>query len=264
MLKNEHPVGGSPAQERTQPPAPSACGTVYLVGAGPGDPDLITVRGLEILRRAGAVIYDALANPALLAEAPPHAERIYAGKRAGNHAKTQDEINELLRLKAQEHAVVVRLKAGDPYVFGRGSEERAYLLAAGVAVEVVPGVSSAIAAAEAANVPLTHRGLSSCFAVVTGRYSSTTPSPPNWEALAGVDTLVVMMGLAAAEEIAHRLLAAGRGPETPVAIVASATLPEQRVLCTTLAELGVAAATLSSDIPATIIVGPVAAFAGTE
>ena len=260
MQINEQPFTGS----LTQQPAHSQPGTVYLVGAGPGDPGLITVRGLEILRRAGAVIYDALANPALLAEAPPHAERIYAGKRAGKHAKTQDEINELLRVKAQGHAVVVRLKAGDPYVFGRGSEERAFLLAAGVPVEVVPGVSSAIAAAEAAHVPLTHRGLSSCFAVVTGRYSSGTPHPPNWEALAGVDTLVVMMGLAAAAEIAQRLLAAGRDAQTPVAIVASATLPDQTVLCTTLDRLGEVAATLQNDIPATIIVGAVAAFAAAE
>lgn len=242
-------------------PAPQSPGTVYLVGAGPGDPGLITVRGLELLRRAGAVLYDALSNPALLDEAPVHAERIYVGKRAGRHAKTQEQIHELLRAKAQEYAVVVRLKAGDPYVFGRGSEERAWLLTAGVPVEVVPGVSSAIAAAEAADVPLTHRGLSSCFAVVTGRYSSNAPQPPDWDALARVDTLVVMMGLELAGEIAQRLLAAGRDLTTPVAIVAAATLPNQQVIATTLAGLEAAAATLSGDLPATIIVGAVAALA---
>lgn len=243
---------------------PTAPGTVYLVGAGPGDPGLITVRGLEVLRRADVVVYDALANPALLGEAPARAERIFAGKRSGRHSARQEEINDLLRRKALEHAVVVRLKAGDPYVFGRGSEERAYLQAAGIPVEVVPGISSAFAAGEAAGVPLTHRGLSSSFAVVTGRLAAGAPHAPDWGALARIDTVVVLMGLAAAGEIAQRLMDGGRDPATPALIVAAATLPEQQAIPCTLATLAEAAAQVDGDAPATIIVGAVAALAEAQ
>lgn len=236
---------------------PVLTGTVYLVGAGPGDADLITVKGLNLIRCAGAVVYDALVNPALLDEAPPSAERIYAGKRAGNHAMRQEEINDLLRRKAHEHAVVVRLKGGDPFVFGRGGEEMAYLRAAGVAVEVVPGISSAIGAAAAAGVPVTHRAVSGSFAVVAGYQSGDAPGQPRWDALALIDTVVIMMGLRNAGAIAQRLIDAGRDPQTPAMVVFAATLPTQQVVIATLATLEDAATGLDLDAPATIVVGDV-------
>jgi uroporphyrin-III C-methyltransferase len=190
-------------------------GTVYLVGAGPGAADLITLRGLRVLRCAEAVVYDALIDASLLDEAPAGAELIFAGKRADRHSMSQEEINELLRVKARQYATVVRLKGGDPFVFGRGSEELAYLAAAGVPVEVVPGVSSAVAAPAAAGVPVTHRNLSRSFAVVTGHLAADSEHGPDWSALARIDTLVVLMGLRKVGEITHNLLAAGRAGDTP-------------------------------------------------
>lgn len=236
-------------------------GTVYLVGAGPGDPGLMTVRGLELLRRADVVLYDALANPVLLDELPPDAERIYVGKRAGVHVMPQQDLNQLLWQKAQEHATVVRLKAGDPYIFGRGVEEAEYLRARGINVVVVPGVTSATAAAAAAGISLTRRGVSSTFVVVTGRQASDATFAPSWEALAQIETVVVMMGVGRAAEIANSLIAGGRAPSTPVALIAAGTLPTQRVYCTTLDHLGTVASTFADDDPVTIIVGEVAAFA---
>jgi uroporphyrin-III C-methyltransferase len=241
-------------------------GTVYLIGAGPGAADLITLRGLRLLRTAGAVVYDALIDPSLLDEAPAGAELIFAGKRAGFHALSQDEINELLRVKAAEHAVVVRLKGGDPFVFGRGSEEQAYLAAAGVPVEVVPGVSSAIAAPAAAGVPVTHRNLSRAFAVVTGHLAQDSEKGPDWGALARIDTLVVLMGLRKVQEVTQNLLAAGRSGDTPALIVAAATLPHQQTVRATLATLPAAAAQagLSPDAPATLVIGEVVSLAAAE
>ncbi len=246
----------------TQHSTGSTPGVVYLVGAGPGAADLITVAGLKLLRRAGAVVYDALVNPALLDEARPEAERIYVGKRAGRHSLRQEEINELLAETAQRHAVVVRLKGGDPFVFGRGGEEMVHLRAVGVAVQVVPGVSNAIAAAAAVGVPVTHRSLSASFAVVTGRRSADAAGP-DWKALAAIDTVVIMMGLEKADDVQRQLLDAGRDPATPALIVCSATLPEQQSVTTTLGRLHAAAATLAGAAPATIIVGAVAGLAET-
>jgi uroporphyrin-III C-methyltransferase len=242
---------------------PAVPGTVYLVGAGPGAADLITLRGLRALRSAGTVVYDALVDPALLDEAPQGAELIFAGKRAGSHALSQDEINELLRVKAQQHAAVVRLKGGDPFVFGRGSEEQAYLAAAGVPVEVVPGISSAIAAPAAAGVPVTHRNLSRSFAVVTGHLAEDGEKGPDWHALARIDTLVVLMGLRKVNEVTHNLLAAGRAADTPAMIVAAATLPHQQTVTATLETLPAAAAQagLPPDAPATLVIGEVVALA---
>jgi uroporphyrin-III C-methyltransferase len=244
-------------------------GTVYLIGAGPGAADLITLRGLRVLRGAGAVVYDALIDPALLDEAPAGAELIFAGKRAGRHSMSQEEINELLRVKAHDHAVVVRLKGGDPFVFGRGSEEQAYLAAAGVAVEVVPGVSSAIAAPAAAGVPVTHRSLSRSFAVVTGHLIADSEHGPDWSALARIDTIVVLMGLRKVHEVARNLMAGGRAADTPAMIVAAATLPAQRVVTGTLATLPALAAALGAaqagaeDAPATLVIGEVVALASS-
>lgn len=235
-------------------------GTVYLVGAGPGDPDLLTLRGANLLRRAGAVLYDALANDALLGWTPDDAELIYVGKRAGRHALSQAEINELLRQKAHAHAVIVRLKGGDPFVFGRGGEEVEYLRQHGVPVEVVPGVSSAIAAPAAVGIPVTQRGLSRSFAVVTG-HTLDDEDAPNWSALAQLDTVVVLMGVAHAGEIANRLIAAGRAPETPAAAIQSATLPEQRQVVATLGTLAQAMAAAEIGAPAVLVFGAVAQMA---
>ena len=240
-------------------------GTVYLVGAGPGAADLITLRGLRALRGAGAVVYDALIDAALLDEAPAGAELIFAGKRAGQHSMSQEEINELLHVKAHKHQTVVRLKGGDPFVFGRGSEELAYLAAAGVPVEVVPGVSSAVAAPAAAGVPVTHRNLSRSFAVVTGHLAEDSARGPDWAALARIDTLVVLMGLRKVHEITENLLAAGRSPRTPAMIIAAATLPNQQTITATLGTLAEAAASspLASEAPATLVIGEVVALAAT-
>ena len=235
-------------------------GTVYLVGAGPGDPDLLTLRGANLLRRAGAVLYVALANDALLGWTPDGAELIYVGKRAGRHALSQPEINELLRQKAHAHAVVVRLKGGDPFVFGRGGEEMEYLRQHGVPVEIVPGISSAIAAPAAAGIPVTQRGVSRSFAVVTG-HALAGDDAPNWSALAQLDTVVVLMGVAHAGEIAARLMAAGRAPATSAAAIQSATLPDQRQVVATLGTLAQAMAEAEIGAPAVLIFGEVAQMA---
>jgi uroporphyrin-III C-methyltransferase len=178
---------------------------------------------------------------------------------------SQEEINELLRVKARQYATVVRLKGGDPFVFGRGSEELAYLAAAGVPVEVVPGVSSAVAAPAAAGVPVTHRNLSRSFAVVTGHLAADSEHGPDWSALARIDTLVVLMGLRRVGEITHNLLAAGRAGDTPAMIVAAATLPNQQTVMATLGTLAQAAADagLAADAPATLVIGEVVRLART-
>ncbi|HAJ36902.1 MAG TPA: uroporphyrinogen-III C-methyltransferase [Chloroflexi bacterium] len=235
-------------------------GTVYLVGAGPGAPDLLTLRGADLLRRAGAVLYDALANDALLGWTADTAELIYVGKRAGRHALSQAEINALLRQKAYEHAIVVRLKGGDPFVFGRGGEEMAYLRQHGVPVEIVPGVSSAIAAPAAVGIPVTQRGVSRSFAVVTG-HTLDDDDAPNWSALAQLDTVIVLMGVAHAGKIADRLIAAGRTPDTPAAAIQSATLPDQRQVVATLGTLAQAMAAASVGAPAVLVFGAVAQMA---
>ncbi|MCS6825940.1 MAG: uroporphyrinogen-III C-methyltransferase [Caldilinea sp.] len=241
-------------------PGGGVIGAVYLVGAGPGAPDLITVRGAELLRRAGAVLYDALANDALLGLTRDDAELIYVGKRAGAHALSQQEINQLLLEKARQHAVVVRLKGGDPFVFGRGGEEVEFLYRHHVPVEIVPGVSSAIAGPAAAGIPVTHRSVSRSFAVVAG-HTVDGLDAPNWEALAQIDTLVVLMGVANAEEIAARLIAAGRSPETPAAAVQSATLPDQRQVIAPLATLVQAMRDAEIVAPAVLVIGEVVRLA---
>lgn len=235
-------------------------GTVYLVGAGPGDPELITVRGLALLRRADVVLYDRLAHPDLLAEAPVSAERIYVGKAAGRHACPQEAIHAILVAKARAGAVVVRLKGGDPFVFGRGGEEAVALAAAGVPFEVVPGVTSAVAVPAYAGIPVTHRGVAQAFTVVTGHPcdgggDDAEADEPDWTALSQAGTLVVLMGLGRLPAIARRLVEAGRPPETPAAVVANGTTGAQQVVEGTLADIGARAAGLPS--PATIVVGDV-------
>ncbi|HEY6473630.1 MAG TPA: uroporphyrinogen-III C-methyltransferase [Acidimicrobiales bacterium] len=245
--------------------------TVYLVGAGPGDPGLLTRRGAELLARADVVLYDRLVSPEVLDLAAPSAELIDVGKqlpdaaatgggRAGQDAR-QDEIARLLVEHGRRADVVVRLKGGDPFVFGRGGEEVEALARAGLAVEVVPGVTSAFAAPAVAGIPVTHRGVASSVTVVTGRVGASGSDPAgavDWQALARAGgTLVILMGMSTRGAIADALVAGGRSPDTPAAVVARATTTAQQVVRTTLAGL----AAVELDSPAVIVVGPVVGLA---
>jgi uroporphyrinogen III methyltransferase/synthase len=214
-------------------------GKVWLVGAGPGDPGLLTVKGSKAIASADAIVYDRLANDSLLSLARAECERVYAGKAAGDHTATQAEINELLIGLAREGKQVVRLKGGDPFVFGRGGEEAEALRAAGVTYEVVPGVSSAIAVPAYAGIPVTHRGLASSFAVVTGHEdASKSDTSVDWNALAaGADTLVCLMGLQTLGATVERLRSAGMAPDTPAAVIGSGTLPSQRTVAGVLDDI---------------------------
>ena len=237
-------------------------GTVYLVGAGPGDPRLLTVRGLELLRTADVVVYDRLVDPSLLDAAPPGALRIFAGKRSGAHYLPQAEINALLVTHARRGRRVVRLKGGDPFVFGRGGEEVEALVEAGIPFEVVPGVSAAVAVPAYAGIPLTHRRLASSFAVVTGHEDGGKDGPRvDWARLAtAVDTLVVLMGLTALPAIVARLLAHGRAPDTPVALIRWGTTSAQETVTGTLADIVGQARAAGLGPPVVAVIGDVAAL----
>jgi uroporphyrinogen III methyltransferase/synthase len=244
-------------------------GTVTLIGAGPGDPGLITMRGLERLRAADVIVYDRLAHPALLDYARPDAEKIYVGKASAHHALKQPEINALLIDRAKQGRTVARLKGGDPFVFGRGGEEAEACREAGVPFEIVPGVTSAIAAPAYAGIPVTHRDAASSFAVITGherddrresgeREPGAAEGRRNWATIAhAADTLVFLMGVEALPEIAARLQAHGRSPETPVALVQWGTWPQQRVVTGTLATIVEAAQQADLKPPAVCVVGEV-------
>lgn len=246
----------SPAQES------GSRGKVYLVGAGPGDPELIAVKALRCLRACDVVVYDRLINPQLLEEAPGHATRVFAGKEAGNHAMRQDALNGLLITFARQGRCVVRLKGGDPFVFGRGGEEALALAQAGITFEIVPGVSSAIAVPAYAGIPITHRELASSVTIVTGHSQRTsTPSEVNWEALAQTGgTLVIMMGVEAIEQITRQLLDAGLAPETNAAIIQEGTVPQQRVVSATLATIAGRAREANIQSPAITVIGAVASL----
>jgi uroporphyrin-III C-methyltransferase len=230
-------------------------GIVYLVGAGPGDPRLITVLGLDRLRRADVVVYDRLISPQLLDEVPPNAERIFVGKAPGDHACRQEEINALLVHHAQAGRTVVRLKGGDPFVFGRGAEEALACAEAGVPWEVVPGISSAVGVPARAGIPVTCRELSGGFAVVTGHCAEGDRQ--DWAALARVETLVILMGLSRLPEIAALLLFHGRGADTPAAVIAQGTLLEEQIVVGTLGNIAGEVARAGLRAPATIVVGEV-------
>ena len=232
--------------------------TVYLVGAGPGDPGLVTVRGAELLGRADVVVYDRLASPALLALAPGGAELIPAGKAPGRVDLTQEQINQVLVDRGRTAGCVVRLKGGDPFVFGRGGEEAEALAAAGIAFEVVPGITSAIGAAAYAGIPVTHRGVSTHFTVVTGHEDPAKDrTDVDWAALARVGgTLVILMGAGRLAVIAQRLIDGGRAPDTPVAAVRNGTRPDQHTVRATLATV----ADAGVQAPSAIVVGDVAAL----
>lgn len=238
-------------------------GVVWLVGAGPGDPELLTLKALKLLQQADVVVHDRLTPQPILELAGPGARLIDVGKRKSRHTLPQDGINELLVGLAREGLNVVRLKGGDPFVFGRGGEELQACRAAGVECHVVPGVSSGIAAGAAAGAPLTHRGLAQAVTFVTGHASSGAEPDLDWASLAKANqTLVVYMGLTTAPQIAGRLIGAGRAPSTPALIVERASLPDEVRILTTLAGLGEAARGL--DGPAILIVGEVSALADTQ
>ena len=263
------------ARRHTPPPAPrfrprmmvgarKEPGPVHLVGGGPGDPGLITSRGLELLRAADVVVHDRLIGPELLREARVDAELIDVGKGPGHAPYSQREINALLVGRARLGRTVVRLKGGDPFVFGRGSEEAAACREAGIPVYIVPGVTSAIAAPAAAGIPVTARGLARSFAVVTAHTAGADGETPDLRALAGVDTLVILMGRAGLSAIAEQLVAAGRDPATPAACIQSATTPEQRITRATLATIAEAADRDGLQNPVVTVIGAVAALADTE
>ncbi len=231
-------------------------GKVYLVGAGPGDPGLLTVRGLDLLRHAQVIVYDQLVNAALLEEAAPQTIRIFVGKRAGRHCIAQEEINGVLIAHARAGHDVVRLKGGDPFVFGRGGEEAEALADAAIPFEIVPGVSSAVAVPAYAGIPLTHRKFASSFAVVTGHEARKPNSTVDWAKLAtAVDTLVILMGLTNLPLIVRKLIEHGRSAQTPVSVIRSGTTSEQQAVVGTLSDIVEKSALI--DPPAVIVVGDV-------
>jgi uroporphyrinogen III methyltransferase/synthase len=233
-------------------------GEVVLVGGGPGDPGLITRRGLECLRRAEVVIYDHLAAPDLVREAPPGAELIFAGKQAGGHSMSQDQINSLLLEKAGQGSYVVRLKGGDPFVFGRGGEEALALVEAGILFSVVPGVTSAIAAAAYAGIPVTQRGLATSFEVVTGHPAKGAVAMVDWVRVAnGADTLAVYMGVGRMAEITRQLVDGGRPKEMPAAVVQWGTTPAQVTVTGPLGDIARLSREAGIKPPAVLLVGRV-------
>ena len=236
-------------------------GWVYLVGAGPGDPGLITARGAFLLGCCDCIIYDHLASEELLAYGRQGCERLYVGKQKGVHAKSQEEINRLLVEKAWEHSAVVRLKGGDPYIFGRGGEEALALMAAGIPFETVPGVTSASAVLAAAGIPLTHRGVSRSFHVVTGHGEEGGGLPEDFYRLKGCGgTVVVLMGASRLEEICQGLKRQGWAAKTPAAVIQDGTLPAQRRISGTLEEIGEKAKAAGIGAPAVFVAGETAAF----
>jgi uroporphyrin-III C-methyltransferase len=228
---------------------------IYLVGAGPGDPGLITVKALELIKKADVIIYDRLVSRELLRHAKKGAELIYVGKRGGKPSFTQDRINKLLIEKAEEGKVVVRLKGGDPFVLGRGGEEAMVLVQAGIEYEVVPGVTSAIAAPAAAGIPLTDRRFASSFAVVTGQEEPGKKERLDYGAI-GTDTVVLLMGVGNLDKIAEEMLRS-RPEDTPVAIIERGTTRRQRVITSTLGRAAEDARRAGVKPPAVIVVGEV-------
>lgn len=238
---------------------PTQRGKVYLVGAGPGDPGLLTVKGKECLERAEVVLYDYLANPVLLRHVPPTAERIYVGRRGRGRYQNQADINRLLIERAKAGKIVVRLKGGDPFVFGRGGEEAEAVAAAGVEFEIVPGVTAAVAVPAYAGIPVTHRTMASTVTIVTGHEDAEKPSPVlEWPKLASTSgTLVFMMGMKNLPTIVANLLSEGRAPDTPVAIVRWGTRTDQRTIVGTLLDIVGKADAARFEPPTVIVVGEV-------
>ncbi|MEH2136732.1 uroporphyrinogen-III C-methyltransferase [Nostoc sp.] len=244
---------------RTEKQENKYLGKVYLVGAGPGDPGLITLKAKGLLECADVVIYDALVSPAILAMINPQAEQINAGKRRGKHSLFQEETTQLLIEKAQDYAIVVRLKGGDPFIFGRGGEEMEELVNAGISTEVVPGITSGIAAAAYSGIPLTHRLYSSSVTFVTGHEAAGKYRPKvNWNAIAhGSETIVIYMGIHNLPYIVEQLSAGGLKVETPIALVRWGTRPEQEELIGTLETIVKQVEQTGFGAPAIAVIGQV-------
>lgn len=229
---------------------------VYLTGAGPGDLELLTVKALRLIRCADIIIYDRLVNAEILKEVKDGCEFLYVGKEDARHTLPQDEINESIYQASCKHEIVVRLKGGDPFVFGRGGEEALFLKEKGVAYEIIPGISSAISVPAYAGIPVTHRGISTAFKVVTGHISADKNSSNiKWDDLKSDDTIVFLMGLKNIDIICEKLLSLGKPKEYPVAVISKGTTPEQVVVVGTLANIAHKSKSLSS--PAIIIIGEV-------
>ncbi|HON22165.1 MAG TPA: uroporphyrinogen-III C-methyltransferase [Syntrophales bacterium] len=233
-------------------------GKVYIIGAGPGDPDLITVKGVRAIGRAGVIVYDHLVSEELLAHARKDARLIYAGKKGGDHTLPQTEINRLLVAEARAGHIVARLKGGDPFIFGRGGEEAETLAAAGIPFEVIPGVTAAVAVPAYAGIPLTHRGLTSTVAFVTGHEDPTKEkSDIDWAALAGIGTLVFFMGVKNLPRITAALREHGKDPQTPAALIRWGTTADQETVTGSLADIAALAAARGFTPPSLLVVGPV-------
>ncbi len=241
----------------------SAPGTVYLVGAGPGEPGLLTVKGLRLIAEADVVVYDSLVSAEILAEARPGSERLFVGKRGGCACKPQSEIDAILVAKAREGKKVVRLKGGDPFVFGRGGEEAEVLAAEGIPFEIVPGVTAALAAGAYSGIPLTHRAHASSVVFLTGHEDPSKPEPLiRWEDYARLEaTLCIYMGMHNLEAILRRLLEGGLPPSTPAAIVQNATTADHRFLLADAGTVAGRAAAGGFGAPAVVIIGAVASCA---
>jgi uroporphyrinogen III methyltransferase/synthase len=234
-------------------------GKVYLVGAGPGDPGLLTVKGLRCLRKANVVVYDRLVDETVLGEARKNAEKIYVGKAANHHTLDQEAINRLLIEEAREGKQVVRLKGGDPFILGRGGEEAEALSANKIPFEVVPGVSSAISVPAYAGIPVTHRGVASSFAVVTGHKASSQEAVNiAWDKLANAtDTLVVLMAIGNLENVVDQLVRYGRASSTPVAVITQGTTHRQRCVIGTLDNIAEKVRSEGLKPPSVVVVGEV-------
>ncbi|MDF9796697.1 uroporphyrin-III C-methyltransferase [Catalinimonas alkaloidigena] len=230
-----------------------------LVGAGPGDPELITLKGIRALETADVVLYDALANDELLKYVPENVPRIYVGKRAGSHRVAQEDINRLIVSCARQYGHVVRLKGGDPYIFGRGHEEQIYAEQAGIAVSLVPGISSVNAVPALQSIPLTRRGLSESFWVITGTTRKGTISNDVRLAAQSSATIVILMGMSRIEEIQQTFLSFGKA-DTPVAIIQNGSMPDERVGVSNVREMKTMAAETGLASPAVIIIGEVVAL----
>jgi len=237
-------------------------GKVYLVGAGPGDPGLMTVKGLECLRRADVIIYDRLVDESILTESSPKAEIIYVGKTSSHHTLEQEEINRLLIEKSKDGKIVIRLKGGDPFVLGRGGEEAEVLAQKGIPFEVVPGISSAVAVPAYAGIPVTHRGVASSFAVVTGHKASDKGEPKvSWDRLANAtDTLVILMGMKNLANVIDQLIKYHRPASTPVAVITEGTTGRQRCVTGTLRNIVEKVKSKSLEPPSVVVIGNVVEF----
>ena len=232
-------------------------GKVYLVGAGPGPAELLTLKAVDLLKAADVIVYDRLIQEQVLAFCKPTVERIYMGKPLGRHDSRQDEIHSLLLRKANEGKLVVRLKGGDPFLFGRGGEEAEFLAEHHVPFEVVPGVSSALAAPLSAGIAVTHRDAASAVAIVTGHEATKNAGRMDWQALSHMDTLVFLMVVHNIERVCQELIAHGRDPATPAALIQMAFWPEEKVVSGTLADIAEKAADSGIGPPATLVVGEV-------